>query len=46
MPFVLYKARLVTISENKMYQEGRLIEEIRKELLPGEKILCKIAATA
>jgi hypothetical protein len=35
IPFVLYKARLITISENKVYREGGLIEEIRKDLLPG-----------
>lgn len=37
IPFVLYKSRLVTITENKVYQEGRLIEEIRRDLLPGGK---------
>jgi hypothetical protein len=37
MPFVLYKARLITISENTVYQEGGLIEEIRTDLLPDGK---------
>lgn len=31
MPFILYKARLVTIRENKIYKEGGIIEEIRTE---------------
>jgi hypothetical protein len=35
MPFVLYKARLVTIHENKIYREGGLIEEIRTDLSSG-----------
>jgi hypothetical protein len=37
MPFVLYKARLITIKENKVYQEGGLIEEIKTDLLPDGK---------
>jgi|AntRauTorckE6833_2_1112554.scaffolds.fasta_scaffold28199_2 hypothetical protein len=33
MPFVLYKARLVTIQENKIFKEGGIIEEIRTDLI-------------
>ncbi len=35
MPFVLYKARLVTIQDRKVISEGRLIEEIRTDLVPN-----------
>jgi len=35
MPFVLYKARLVTIRENRIFREGGIIEEIRKDLIPN-----------
>lgn len=35
MPFVLYKARLITIEENKIYKEGGIIEEIRTDLIPN-----------
>lgn len=35
MPFVLYKARLVTIQENKIFKEGGIIEEIRTDLIPN-----------
>lgn len=34
MPFVLYKARLITIKEDKILKEGGLIEEIRTDLIP------------
>lgn len=33
MPFVLYKARLITIQENKKFKEGGIIEEIRTDLI-------------
>ena len=35
MPFVLYKARLVTIQDRKVTGEGRLIEEIRTDVFPS-----------
>lgn len=34
MPFVLYKARLITIQENKIFKEGGIIEEVRTDLIP------------
>jgi hypothetical protein len=33
MPFVLYKARVITIQENKIFKEGGIIEEIRTDLI-------------
>ena len=35
MPFVLYKARLVTIQSHNVSGEGRLIEEIRTDTFPS-----------
>jgi hypothetical protein len=37
MPFVLYKARLITMRERKVIGEGKLIEEIRSDLLGNTK---------
>jgi Pvc16 N-terminal domain len=39
MPFVLYKVRLVTMQDRKIIGEGRLIEEVRTDLL-GNKEDC------
>ncbi len=36
MPFVMYKVRLVKVHDNRIYQEGPLIEEIHQNLSNAE----------